>query len=240
LQTWLQHCYQQLTNLEKQLQKKIFSTSHDGGPINNCGSLHEKWRPWTMPILYLDIHGCIQESMWAYQDWVFGVIEPHPPNKLIIHLGLNCDDKCYIIWCVGWRVYVVGSKWHITSQCVYFAFRIIVHFGVFFFFPKTCFPQEEFSNEMFWNFFFIVFIVVPIYIYILQSNLEKYEFLKVHRFCQILCFVLNFFHNVKSYQNMLTFSSFIFNVISYKFSLNNIYIASHLHVKKDTWIFFKP
>jgi len=114
------------------------------------------------PYLYLDIHGCIQESMWAYQDWVFGVIEPHPPNKLIIHLGLNCDDKCYIIWCVGWRVYVVGSKWHITSQCVYFAFRIIVHFGVFFF-PKTCFPQEEFSNEMFWNFLYILFIITLIF-----------------------------------------------------------------------------
>jgi hypothetical protein len=39
---------------------------------------------------------------------------------------------------------------------------------------------------------------------------------------------------------MLIISSLIFNVISYKKNLNNIYIASHLHVKKDSWIFFKP
>jgi hypothetical protein len=39
---------------------------------------------------------------------------------------------------------------------------------------------------------------------------------------------------------MLTISSLIFDVISYKFSLNNIYIASHLHVKKGSWTYFKP
>ncbi len=67
----------------------------------------------------------------------------------------------------------------------------------------------------------------------LQSNLEKYDFLKVHRFCRVLCFVLKFCHNFKSYQNMLTLSSLFFYVISYKLSLNNIYIALHLHVEKD-------
>jgi hypothetical protein len=68
----------------------------------------------------------------------------------------------------------------------------------------------------------------------LQSNLEKYEFLKVHRVCQILCFVLKICHNFKLDLNMLTISSLIFYVISYKFSLNNIYIASHLHVENDS------
>jgi hypothetical protein len=72
---------------------------------------------------------------------------------------------------------------------------------------------------------------------LLQSNLEKYKYLKVHKFCQILCFILKICHNSKSYQNMLTLSSLIFYVISYKFSWNNIYIASHLDVKKDSWIF---
>jgi len=32
---------------------------------------------------------------------------------------------------------------------------------------------------------------------------------------------------------MLTISSLIFDGINYKFSLNNIYIASYLHVKKN-------
>jgi len=76
--------------------------------------------------------------------------------------------------------------------------------------------------------------------FFLQSNLEKYKFLKVHRFFQILCFILKICHNFKSYQNMLTFSSLIFYVIGYKFSSNNIYIASHLHVEKDSQIVFKP
>jgi hypothetical protein len=68
----------------------------------------------------------------------------------------------------------------------------------------------------------------------LQSNLEKYSFLKMNRFCQILCFLLKKNYNFKSYENMLTISSLVFDGISYKFSLNNIYIASHLHVEKDS------
>ncbi len=67
----------------------------------------------------------------------------------------------------------------------------------------------------------------------LQSNLNKYDFSKVHRVCQFFCFVLKNCHNFKSCQNMLTFSSLIFYIISYNFSLNNI-IASHLHVVKDS------
>jgi len=99
---------------------------------------------------------------------------------------------------------------------------------------KTYFPKEEFSNEMFWNFLYIVFIVAPICHVFLQSNLEKYKFLKVHKFCQFFCFILKICYNFKSYQNMLTFSSLILYIISYKIFKNNIYIASHLHVKKDS------
>ncbi len=41
-----------------------------------------------------------------------------------------------------------GSKQHITNQYVYFAFRTIVLFGVFF--PKkTCFFQKEFQMKCF-------------------------------------------------------------------------------------------
>jgi hypothetical protein len=66
----------------------------------------------------------------------------------------------------------------------------------------------------------------------LQSNLAKYESLKIHIFT--LCFILKICHNFKSYQNVLTLSSLNFYVISYNFSLNNIYITSHLHVEKDS------
>jgi hypothetical protein len=66
----------------------------------------------------------------------------------------------------------------------------------------------------------------------LQSNLEKYKFLKVHKFCQILCFVLKICHNFKSYENMLTLSSFFKNIISYNF-LKKTYILHHIY-------FFKP
>jgi hypothetical protein len=55
----------------------------------------------------------------------------------------------------------IGSKWHLTSQHVYFAFRTIVLFAVLL--PKkTCFHKEEFSNEIFWNILFILFVVAPI------------------------------------------------------------------------------
>ncbi len=56
---------------------------------------------------------------------------------------------------------VLGSKQHIISQCVYFAFRILVLFGVLLL-KKTCFHKKEFSNEIFWKQLFIVFIVAPI------------------------------------------------------------------------------
>jgi hypothetical protein len=75
------------------------------------------------------------------------------------------------------------------------------------------------------------------------SLIIKYGEIEIFESAQILpdfVFFLKICHNFKSYQNMLTLSSFIFYVISYKFSLNNIYIVSHLHVEKDSQTFFKP
>ncbi len=62
----------------------------------------------------------------------------------------------------------------------------------------------------------------------LQFNLEKYECIFPY-----LVFQLENLSYLKSYQNMLTFSNLILYVISYKYSFNNIYIAWHLHVKKN-------
>ncbi len=126
-----------------------------------------------------------------------------------------------------------GSKQHIMSQCVYFAFRTIVIFGVFFS-RKYVFLKRNFQMKCFET-FYILYLQLPQYVMFFSNQiLKKYQFLKMHIFCQILCFVLKFFHNFKSYQNLLTLSSLIFYVITYKFSLNNIYIPSHLHVKKDS------
>jgi hypothetical protein len=128
------------------------------------------------------------------------------------------------------------SKQHITSQCVYFAFKDYCPFwGPFS--QKTCFPQEKFSIEMFWIFLYIVFIVAP------TSHMFFYnEIWRNTNFWKWTDFVFhleNLSCNFKSYQNMLTFSSLIFYVVIYKFCLNNIYIASHLHVEKYSWTFFK-
>jgi hypothetical protein len=63
------------------------------------------------------------------------------------------------------------------------------------------------------------------------------NFLKRIDFAKLCVFVFKIFHNFKSYQNMLPFSSLIFYIISYNFLFNNIYIASHLHVIKESWTF---
>ncbi len=106
---------------------------------------------------------------------------------------------------------------------------------------NTCFLKEEFSNEMFWHFIYIVFIVAPIcHIFFYNQIWRNMNFWKCTNFAIFLCFVLKTSHNFKSYQNMLTLSSLIFNITSYKSFFNNIYIASHLHVEKNSWTFFKP
>jgi hypothetical protein len=53
---------------------------------------------------------------------------------------------------------MIGSRRHIMSKCVYFAFRTIVLFEVIFL-KKHVFSKEELSNEMIWNYIYIVFIV---------------------------------------------------------------------------------
>jgi hypothetical protein len=90
------------------------------------------------------------------------------------------------------------------------------------------------------NLLFILFTIAPLCHIFLKSNLSKYEFLKVYKFYQILCFILKNDHNFKLYHNMLKFSNVISCIISYNFSLSNIYITSHLHVVKDSWTLNKP
>jgi len=146
------------------------------------------------------------------------------------------------MWCIIQPTLSPLTKIHKIAKGFHLLIRIlkmkIFLFGVFF--PiKTCFPIEEFSNEMFWKFLYIVFIVAPICHFSFAIKFKEIWILEMHIFCQILCFILKICDNFKSYQNMLTLSSLIFNVISYKFSLNNIYNASHLHVKKGSWTFSK-
>jgi len=49
-----------------------------------------------------------------------------------------------------------------------------------------------------------------------------------------MCFVLENDHDFKSCQNMSTTLRFFFGIICYKFVLDTIYIALHLHVIKDS------
>ncbi len=46
-----------------------------------------------------------------------------------------------------------------------------------------------------------------------QSLLNKFNFLKVYNFCQILHFILQIYHNFESYQNMLTTLGFFFKIL---------------------------
>jgi len=62
-----------------------------------------------------------------------------------------------------------------------------------------------------------------------KSNLSKYEFLKMYKFYQILCFILKNDHNFKLFHNMLKFSSLISCIKNY-----------NLRVVKDSWTLNKP
>ncbi len=74
------------------------------------------------------------------------------------------------------------SKQHVMNQCVYFAFKTIIFFGVFFL-KKHLFLKRNFQMKHFET-FYILYLWLPQYvIFLLQSNLEKYEFLKMHKFC---------------------------------------------------------
>jgi hypothetical protein len=65
-------------------------------------------------------------------------------------------------WYSNWQLFNKwnGSKQHLTSQCVHFAFRVLYFWGSFC--SKNMVHKEEFWNEIFWNFWFIVFIIVAI------------------------------------------------------------------------------
>jgi len=89
---------------------------------------------------------------------------------------------------------------------------------------KKCFPEKEFSNEIFWKNIYCTYNCPNMSYFYSQSNLNIYDFLKVHRFCQILCFVLKNWHNFKSYQNMLTFSILIFLYYNLQ-----IFFKQHIH-----------
>jgi hypothetical protein len=76
----------------------------------------------------------------------------------------------------------IGSKQHITSQCVYFAFRTIIFFGVLF--PKKhVFLKRNFQMKCFETFIYRIYSCLNMLYVFLQSNLEKYKFLKLHKFC---------------------------------------------------------
>ncbi len=61
----------------------------------------------------------------------------------------------------------------------------------------------------------------------------------MYRFYQILHFVLKNYLNFKLYENMLILFYDLFScLIKYNFVLGFMYITSHLHVIKDSWILF--
>jgi hypothetical protein len=108
------------------------------------------------------------------------------------------------------------------------------------FVKKPFFHKEEFSNEILQLVIYFIYSCHSMSHIFWKSNLSRYEFLKVHKFYQILCFILKNEHNFKLYYNILKCSILFFCVINYNFPLNNIYIASHLHVVKDSWTLNKP
>jgi hypothetical protein len=78
------------------------------------------------------------------------------PNWKAFNVELVCTTWIFIelenCWYSQVNQHRCGSKRHIMSQCVYFAFRIIIPFRII----SKC------SNEMFWTFLYIVFTVAPI------------------------------------------------------------------------------
>jgi len=112
------------------------------------------------------------------------------------------------------------------------------------FVKKSFFHKEGLSNEILQLVNYFIYSCHSMSHIFFKSNLSRDEFLRVHKLYQILCFIFKNEHNFKLYHNMFKCSSFSFCVINYNFPLNNIYIASHLHVVKDscfkqTLIFYK-
>jgi hypothetical protein len=127
-----------------------------------------------------------------------------------------------------------GSKRHLTNQCVYFAFTTIVHLGCFC--QKTCFHKKEFSNEIFWNFFIIIYICPNMpYFFCNQFwiNMNSKKCTNFVRFC--VSFWKNC-HNFKSYQKHVNI--FNFNFLYYKL---HFFFKQFIHCITFTFIknFFK-
>ncbi len=132
---------------------------------------------------------------------------------------------------------MVESKWHLMSQCVYFAFKTIVLLK-FLLQKKHVFIKRNFQMKYFKT-FYCVYSYLNMFFFFYKQFWVDIIFWNCTNL-QILHFILKNCHNFKSYQNMLTFSVLVSNIISYKFSSNNIYIASHLTVIKCSWNFLKP
>jgi hypothetical protein len=83
-----------------------------------------------------------------------------------------------------------------------------------------------------------IHIIVPInHMFCVDHCLNKYEFLKMCRFCQILCFVLKIYYNFESYQNIQITLGFCLLYHNYNFVLYVMHITPYLHVIMDYWNF---
>jgi hypothetical protein len=119
--------------------------------------------------------------------------------------------------------------------CLLCIFKTNVLFGVLLT-KKHVFINRNFQMKYFELFIYCIYSYPSMSHVFVQSILNKYENLKVYKYCEILCFILKICHNFKSYQNMLTFSSLISYIINYNFYLNNtlhhIYMLKRIHELK--------
>jgi len=109
------------------------------------------------------------------------------------------------------------------------------------FFPKNMFSSKGIFKWNALKLFIYCIYSFPNMSYVFYNQIwRNTNFWKCTNFAKFCVLSWNFFIISNHTQNMLTLSSLIFNVINYKFSLNNIYVASHLHVEKDSWTILKP
>jgi hypothetical protein len=98
--------------------------------------------------------------------------------------------------------YIQTNEAHGRIQCRLFFY----YWGdyEFFFNLFSFFYKKEFFNEIFCNLLRKIHVVVPIdHMFCVKLLLNKYEILKVCKFCQILRFIMKIYHNFELYQNML-------------------------------------
>jgi hypothetical protein len=102
------------------------------------------------------------------------------------------------------------------------------------------FHKEEFSNEI------LQLVIYFIYSCYSMSHIFENEiwvdmnFFKCIDFTRF-CVLFRKMNTMSNYTiTCLNVQVFFLGVINYNFPLNNIYIASHLHVVKDSWTLKKP